>query len=112
MIKNKTSSLPDSDKPDSKFLDRMFSSTFAAPAAAGSPDVAGLPPRVSVRQISDGVLTPPNPLTPKPLSDSVLEVITNGAFSKTWVLPPRKKPGRKAANDAPPTVLFITLRVR
>jgi len=32
------------------------------------------------------------------------DVISNGVFSKTWVLPPRKKPGRKAANDVPPTV--------
>ena len=38
------------------------------------------------------------------------DVISNGAFSKTWVLPPRKKPGRKAANDVPPTVFYSVTR--
>jgi hypothetical protein len=51
-----------------------------------------------------------SPPSPEPLDDQIFPtVISNGAFSKTWVLPPRKKPGRKAANDVPPTVLFSCL---
>lgn len=49
-----------------------------------------------------------SPPSPEPFDDQNFStVISNGAFSKTWVLPPRKKPGRKAANDVPPTVLFL-----
>ena len=55
-----------------------------------------------------------SPLNVLPLSsvapnESVMSVIQNSAFSKTWVLPPRKKPGRKAASDVPPTVSFLQL---
>ena len=64
-----------------------------------SPEAIHLAPRPS---LSDSV----NSIPPLPAAsgEMLTDVISNGAFSKTWVLPPRKKPGRKAANDVPPTV--------
>ena len=69
----------------------MASSSSLASATA---DPAALAPRPS--HPSPPCLSSPTAIQP--------ELITNEAFSKTWVLPPRKKPGRKATNDVPPTV--------
>jgi Minimal binding motif of Hap4 for binding to Hap2/3/5 len=76
-----------------------------SPDSAFSPtDATPLAPRPTANDTTQ-MLSPPSPAAG--LSDmSFPEVISNGAFSKTWVLPPRKKPGRKAANDVPPTVLI------
>ena len=74
-----------------------------SPESVASLDVPTLAPRPSLTE------TPNAALVTSPC-ESVAEIISNGAFSKTWVLPPRKKPGRKAANDVPPTVLSHSLR--
>ena len=71
--------------------------------AFSPPDLA---PRITSADLINnaGNSSPP---AATPSGENLPEVISNGAFSKTWVLPPRKKPGRKAANDVPPTVLFL-----
>ena len=77
-------------------------SLVMTPQALSPSDVAPLAPRISTRlEISTSSNSPPSS---SPFAENLPEVISNGAFSKTWVLPPRKKPGRKAANDVPPTV--------
>jgi hypothetical protein len=66
-----------------------------------STEATPLAPRPSLSGSGNSV--PPLSAAPGEMLD---DVISNGAFSKTWVLPPRKKPGRKAANDVPPTVFY------
>lgn len=76
-------------------------SSSALPESLTSPrEAAPLAPRPSFSDNPNAV-----PPSPEVSGDILVDVISNGAFSKTWVLPPRKKPGRKAANDVPPTVL-------
>ena len=77
-----------------------LSSSLPPDPSIMSSEVTPLAPRLSLPGSPESLL--PSSASPP---ESFPSVISNGAFSKTWILPPRKKPGRKAANDVPPTVL-------
>ena len=70
------------------------------------PEAAPLAPRISLSDSVNRI-----PLLPAASGEILADVISNGAFSKTWILPPRKKPGRKAANNVPPTVSYNVTRL-
>jgi len=84
----------------------MSISMMTPESSTSPPSALPLAPRPSMYETA----TSPSPPT-EIQSNSLSEVISNGAFSKTWILPPRKKPGRKAANDVPPTVNLSVIAV-
>ena len=83
-----------------------LSMSMSPESAFSPPEATPLAPRPT--HPSDPAMQSPDPSPASQTYEmSFPEVISNGAFSKTWVLPPRKKPGRKAANDVPPTVRVL-----